>query len=297
MNSSSGWPSEHLAQLVTFKTTIFRADFVSFVDAASISLPMTRSFYSAAIAFIGIYVALALFQSILFLHLGAGIYDVPSVALWLVFLYLVGFTWSTLMLKYYHAKGYLFAFWACAASMGASLIQFYLFYDLLTTRQLSPSYVVATVLLVATGILYALALVFSPAAERQWLKIAGVVHLFVGALMSVSFAWAIASVSARVNGTIVMLEQCISVIGSLSPLLFVFNFMSERVAAGKTVAVHAGNWQHAVGIAAMTTFAAARNCRNGYSRRNASNGFGSSTKHRSPSQPFDAVQRYIFRFP
>ncbi|HEX8037934.1 MAG TPA: dienelactone hydrolase family protein [Chryseosolibacter sp.] len=218
---------------------------------------MTRSFYSAAITFIGIYVALALFQSILFLHLGAAIYDVPSVARWLIFLYVVGFIWSILMLTYYHAKGYLLAFWTCAASTGTSVIQFYLFYNLLISRQLSPSYVIATVSLMATGISYALALIFSQAGRRQWLKIAGVAQLFLGALMLTSFVWAIASVSARVNGTIVMLEQCISVIGSLSPLLFVFNFMSERAAATDTGEVHAGNWEHAVGIAAIFAFAAA----------------------------------------
>lgn len=217
---------------------------------------MTKSFYASAVFLTGIYVAIALFHSITFFRLGAAMYELPSIAGWSVFVFLITLTWSLLMLKYYHGRQYQLAFWTLAASIAASLFQFYLFYNLIITRELSMAYVVATALLLAAGILHAITLIFSAAGKRPWLKTAGILHVALGITMALSFVWAVVSVSARVNGSIERLEQWIALSSSLIPILFMCNFLSERATGEKNDAADTEPLNAVVRIASLTAVVA-----------------------------------------
>lgn len=211
---------------------------------------MTKSFCSSAIVFTSIYVAIALLQSLIFFHLGARMYDLPSIASWSVFVYVVSVVWSLIVLKYYHGKRYHLPMWTLIASVVASSLQFYLFYEILTSREISIAYVIAAVLFPVTGIVYALSLIFSAAVKRRWLKTAGVFMVILGIAMLISILWALTSVSARVNGTIETFEKWISLVGSLVPVLFILNFGEERASA------ETERTSHADVASAMMSFAA-----------------------------------------
>ena len=170
---------------------------------------------------------------------------------------LATFIWALVMLKYYYDKLYQVAFWTLAASTVTALFQSYLFYNVLTTRELTPSYLITTLLVLATGVLYALSLTFSRAGERLWLKAAGILQVVLGATMILSFTWAVVSVSARVNGTIETLEQWITLISGLIPVVFILNFLSERATAAKTEAASAGIYTKVIGIASLIAFVSA----------------------------------------
>lgn len=176
-------------------------------------------------------------------------YHLPSIASWSVFVYAVSVAWSLIILKYFHDRRYRIAFWTLMTTLAASFVQFYLFYDLLLSREISMAYVIAAVLLPITGIVYALSLIFFAAVERKWLKRAGVFMLLLGIAMLISLWWALVSVSARVNGTIETFEQWISLVSSLIPILFILNFRDERVSA------ETGSASHADAASAMTAFA------------------------------------------
>jgi len=209
---------------------------------------MTKSFYVSAIFVTCIYMAVVLFQSIVFVRLGALMYQLPSIITWSVFAYVTSVAWALVVLKYYHVNGYRLSFVTGIATVAASIVQFYLFYDLLLSREISMTYVVATLLLHVTGIAYASSLIFSRAAERKWLKTAGVLMLIVGIASLLSLSWALASVSARVNGTIETLEQWITLLSSLIPILFILNFRDASASAETEHALHTD------GASAMTAF-------------------------------------------
>ncbi len=211
---------------------------------------MTKSFYSSAVLFSSIYLAIALFQSVIFFHLGGRMYELPSIARWSVLMYVVSFAWSLIILKYYHHKRYHLAFWTLIVSIATSLVQFYLFYDLLHSREISMAYVIASLLLPVTGIVYAVSLIFSRTAERQWLKTSGIIMLIVGVAMLISLSWALASVSSRVNGTIETFEQWISLVSSVIPVLFILNFLDEKKAIAETTST-----SHIVGLSEIMSFA------------------------------------------
>lgn len=217
---------------------------------------MTRNFYSFGIFFTVVYIAIALFQSVIFFRLGARMYELPSVANWSVFAYLITLIWSLTMLKYYHYKQYHFTFWTLTASIVASIIHFYLFYNLMVTREISIGYVIATLLLEATGILYAVSLIFSGAGKRPWLKAAGIFQFILALAMVLSFIWALVSVSARLNGTIMKIEQWISLTSSLIPALFILNFRSEWTTAEKVNALHSNTLNGVMGLAALLVLVA-----------------------------------------
>lgn len=218
---------------------------------------MTKSFYASAIFFTSIYVALALFQSIIFFRLGGWMYYLPSIAGWSVFVYVVGVVWSMIVLRYYRAKRYRLPFWTLMAAVVASSVQFYLFYDLLHSREISMAFVIASLLLPVTGIVYALSLIFSAAVKERWLKTAGILMLVLGIAMATSLWWALASVSARVNGTIETFEQWISLVSSLVPALFILNFREEKARAETAGTSQSFGFNEMVAFAAVIVIVAA----------------------------------------
>ena len=209
---------------------------------------MTKSFYASAIFLTSLYTAILLFQSVVFMRLGALMYQLPSIKSWSIYVYVASLGWSLVVLKYYHGKGYQLSFRTGMVTVVASLMQFYLFYDLLLSHEISIAYTVATLLFVVIGIGYALSLIFSSSSDRRWLKTAGVLMLVIGLASLFSLSWALASVSARVNGTIETFEQWITLLSSLIPILFILNFWEEKASAETERASQPDGWS------AMTAF-------------------------------------------
>lgn len=214
---------------------------------------MTRSFYSSAIFFTSLHIAVAFFQSIVFFQLGAQITELHSLRGWLVLVFLISLAWSLIVLQYYHGKQYRFAFWAVIISITASLFQFIALYNVLATREISTYYIIATLVVLGTGILYGASLVFSEAGERIWLKISGIFLLLFDLGMITSFIWAVHSLGFRMSGKMETIEKWTSLIGSLGPVFFVLNFLSERASAEKMVTSRQESFQ---GLLNFVAFAA-----------------------------------------
>lgn len=194
---------------------------------------MPRNFYSFAIFFTGLYIAVTLFQSIILFQIGANVFQLDSLFSWIILVSLISLSWSLVMLKYYHFNQYTFTFWTAVISTVASLFHFIAIYQILTEREMSGYYFFTTLIVQGTSILNAITLIFSDAGRRSWLKAAGVFSLFFGIVSMIIFIWAITSVDARLNGTIQKAEQWMSLIGSFVPVLFIMNFLHERSTAKK----------------------------------------------------------------
>jgi dienelactone hydrolase len=217
---------------------------------------MTRSFYSHAIFFTGLYILITFFRSIIGFQLGARMNELQSLTGWITFEFLISLLWSLILLKYYHYRQYRFTFWVKAASIAVSLCQFILLYNLLTSRDLSGYYIVATLALMGTGIAYAISLIFSQAGKRPWLKASGVLLFFLGLVSIVSFVWAVSSVGARLNGTITQIEQWASLLASLGPALFIMHFRVERATPEKVNAARDESLKGRMGLAGMAAVVA-----------------------------------------
>ncbi|MBD0256928.1 MAG: peptidase [Cytophagales bacterium] len=211
---------------------------------------MTRSFYASALLFTGLYLLIALYRSILHLQLGLRVGELPSLAGWSSFEFVVWFVWSLLLLKYFHARQYWFTAGALVASLAAALVQFILLYKLLKTRELSDYYVLSAFLASATGALYGVSLLVSAAGRRTWLKAAGGLLLCCEGVMLFSLGWAMRSHEVLLNGTQTYIGQWTALLASLGPALFMMNFWAERATAAKANPSSGESWDAAIHAAA-----------------------------------------------
>jgi len=216
---------------------------------------MTRTFYSYAIFFTALFIIASLFQSIILFTVGRRMIELPSLSGWLIVTYGIMLAWSLVTLKYYHEKHFRFTFWVLAVSTVISFFQVLLFYSAVQTGEPSIWYFFVTVVMFATGLVYALSLVFSPAGQRPWLKAAGVFTFLFEVAIASSFAWAVLSIGARLNGSAENLEVWASLIGSLVPVLFIMNFRSERKVIAKVKTSQGDSLEVVMGFAALTAVA------------------------------------------
>lgn len=216
---------------------------------------MTRSFYSYAIFFGGIFLIINFFENIIQFQLEERVLELRSLASWLIFEFLISLFWSLILLKYYHYKQYWFTFWLMTVSIAASLFHFILLYNLLKTREISDNYIMATFVVLGMGILYSFSLIFSAAGKRPWLKAAGIFLFFLGLVMMSSFIWAISSVDVRLNGAIAKIGQWAALIACLAPVLFIMNFRSERETAEKAKTYRQRSFNGVMGYVAFIALA------------------------------------------
>ena len=181
---------------------------------------MTRSFYSSAIFFTGLFLFLSLFWNTIFYQLGEQVFSLPSLAGLHIFGFLVMLIWALILLKYYHYKQYWFSFWVAAASIVAYFYQFFMVHKFLATAEISVYYFIAILLVLVIEILYGISLVFSEAGRRPWLKVAGIFSIILGLTMVATFSWAMSSIDARIDGTTAEIGKWLSILGSLGIIFF-----------------------------------------------------------------------------
>lgn len=212
---------------------------------------MTQNFYSSAIYLTVPYFIVTFLRGIIDFQLGGQVIELQSFSGWITFEFLISLIWWLVLLKYYHYKQYKFAFLVLIIFIPVSFYHLISAHDLLNTREYTDNYTFAFLTLLGTSILYGISLIFSKAGKRPWLKAAGILSLALGLTMLFSAIWAISSITAIHNGTITKIGQWVSLIGSLSPVLFIMNFVSEKSAAEKVITTPQKSWGVAIDIVAV----------------------------------------------
>ncbi|RFS14256.1 hypothetical protein [Emticicia sp. C21] len=189
---------------------------------------MPRNFYSSAITFTAIYAVLILFKSIVYLVVGVHANNLSSINGWFTFEFLVWLVWSVILLKYFHFYQYSFAFWALILSITASTFHFFSFLRLMQTREILNYHILFIIISLAAGILYAISLLNSGIGKKRWLRIAGIVLLVEGIVMTSAIILTINSTSFMQSGMMMRVEQWVGLAGTLVPIAFIFHFREEK---------------------------------------------------------------------
>jgi pimeloyl-ACP methyl ester carboxylesterase len=185
---------------------------------------MKNDSYLFANFFLGILAICSLLQSIIFFALGLQIYTLPSVFNWILVVSLVGIIASILILKYYHYKQYTLAFIFGIIAMIAGVCQAVVFFMI---RLLQTLFIPSHIFLAAAGIFYGIALIFSKAGERIWLRAAGIVMTVHGSIYLSTLIWATISPEIINSPPVVKIFQWISIKYAVIPLMFIMNFIRE----------------------------------------------------------------------
>ena len=192
-------------------------------------MPLNRNFYSFAIFLSALYAVIALIEGIVYLLLGQQGYSLASFVYWYLFSHSVFLLGTAIFLRYFHLKKFYLAFWTISIVTIASLIQFSIgFGAFMGMRELINYYMSAHSIVVGASIVFGLALIFSDAGKRYWLKLMGIYSFLVGIVLMAAAVWYFNSTD---NGKLLTLEQVYkwaSLVSWIGPGLFMMNFLSEQ---------------------------------------------------------------------
>ena len=188
---------------------------------------MNRNLYFLGTLFLGLSVVAGLWQSIITLQIGGQIYFLDSFTGWFIGVSIVSLAGSLILLKYYSYKNYWFAFFTLIIAAIASFCLFFIMYKMLVARQLEEYYMPVLLLSLGTGAVYAISLIFSKAGKRTWLKTAGCFMFVINLILISVLIWHINSQDVGLKDALEKMSQWISMAGSLVPVLFILNFLSE----------------------------------------------------------------------
>jgi poly(3-hydroxybutyrate) depolymerase len=214
---------------------------------------MTRTFYSYAIFFTGLYIVTGLLQSIILFLLGRRMYDLGSLSAWMLLAYSISLVWSLILLRYFHHKQHVFVFWMLIIYTAVSLVHFIIFMHVLQTREMTTYYITGMFLAPIAGAVYGFSLVVSSAGKNHLLRAAGFFILVIALTSFSTTVWAFNSVSVMLNGTLEKAEQWITIAAVFIPLFFFMNFIRETSRAEEIKT--SNSLDTVVGFAALAAFA------------------------------------------
>lgn len=192
--------------------------------------PLSRNFYSFLIVFIAVSIVVNLVDGLVGLQSGSKAITFESFTPWFgvsgsIFLIL-----SITMLRYFSYKGYSWAFTAALVSAVAMALQYAMVYNLLTYRVLQQYYLYTAATALATALLFGIALVFTEASERPWLKRGGILSIICLTIMLVTFAWVFNTDDFAQRLLLEKIHRLASLGSVLVLVAYLLNFVSEMKA-------------------------------------------------------------------
>lgn len=167
-------------------------------------------------------------QGILYLILRGQVFMLESFIGWFWVATITSVSASLVLLKYYLYRKYTFTFSIAIVSTLVTLCQGTMFYFIVSgAREWQRFYIPFLFSVLVSGIVYAISLIFSNAAERPWLKRAGVFMLFISSISLVLIIMTIASSDMQTILALEKVTQWIGLIGNVIPVLFILNFLDE----------------------------------------------------------------------
>ena len=192
-------------------------------------MPLNRNFYSFAIFLSALYAVLIAIEGIIYFLLGQQAYSLAGFVYWYLFSHGVFLLATTMFLKYFHFKAFYLAFWTILVVTITSLVQFSTgFGALLGMGKLISYYMSAQMMVLGANIVFGLALIFSDAGKRYWLKLTGIYSFLIGIVLLAAAVWYINSSEAQRLLTLEQIYKWASLAGWIGPVLLMMNFLSEQ---------------------------------------------------------------------
>ncbi|WP_128544508.1 carboxylesterase family protein [Larkinella soli] len=206
---------------------------------------MTKTLSQNALFFLGLALAMGLFQNLLYWIVGVDIVTQSSFANYFLAANLTSLLGTAFLLRFYYIQQFRAAFVTGLFAFFTALLRVMLLYSILfpLTRALQGYYPFVLVLDLAAGLLAASSLVLSPAGKNGWLKAAGVSSFLVA-----SSALALLIISMQVYGgrstpTLEKWQLGLSFMASLQPIFFVGYFWQHPAAPSQPSDSNLSSWQ------------------------------------------------------
>ncbi len=184
---------------------------------------MNRSLYTTGIIFGWIFLAYGFLLAMAFLTLGFQLFQSPSFQIWRIVGAVIVLSGNTILLKYFKYKRYLVAFNTLLVALIAFLVT--------TIVEIAGGtgvlgYVTLYVYFGAS-ITFFLSLIFSKVAERPLLKKAGIISLFIGFILILTFTLVLTYQGSQMVGTLFKIYIWVNILSSLIAIFYIQNFQQE----------------------------------------------------------------------
>jgi poly(3-hydroxybutyrate) depolymerase len=206
---------------------------------------VTKTFYQSAIFFLGLSVAMGLFQSLLYLNVGPDLLTQHSFANFFLASNLISFVGTACLLRLYYIQQFRVAFVTGLFAFFTALIRAVLLYCLLVplTRAYEGYYPLILVLDLGASLLAASSLVLSRAGKSGWLKAAGVSSFLVASSALALLIWSMQAHSGRSTPTLEWWQLVLSFVASLQPLFFISYFWQQPTVQSQPSESNLTTWQ------------------------------------------------------
>ncbi|HEX8529671.1 MAG TPA: hypothetical protein VF646_06595 [Cytophagales bacterium] len=195
-----------------------------------------RSFYPPAIFILGLHTAASAFFYYLFSKAVGQTYVLPSFVKWMVLYVLLQLAASGVLLRYYYDRRYWLPFSLGLVVLGASLYQHFTLYQWVILRIPNRFYIPVTIVVLAANLLYGVSLLFTQAAKRPFLRVAGGLTAVLGVVLLLMLAWGLNVQDAQLKLTLESVYTWASWAGLLVPVLLGLNFWREFKESGEKTA-------------------------------------------------------------
>jgi dienelactone hydrolase len=189
---------------------------------------MNRKSYLFGIFFLTLLLASGIFQGILHVLLDNQIFGLQSLATWILAMIIVSTIASLFLLRYFHFKKYQFTFYSGVAVTVFSLFYLFVLYRIVAARELQSQYLPFMTLTIVASIVHGISLIVSPAAERVWLKAAGICMLVVNLITASIVGWSsVYATDVQIQNTAREILQWTALTSQLVFVMFIVNFRRE----------------------------------------------------------------------
>ena len=188
---------------------------------------MTKTFYTVGILFLGLTLVSSLFQNVMYFRVGPQTFYLKSFLPWFFTASFISLTGSLFILKYYHFKQFLSAFYTGIVFTIVNLCLFIVFSYTILTGKLLGLYAQTYIFIFLAGAVYGISLLFTNAGKRFWLKAAGLFMLITCLILISIFLKVTFFPNIQQVGKLEKIGQWVSLLYGFLPGLFMMNFLGE----------------------------------------------------------------------
>ena len=188
---------------------------------------MNRNLYKAGILLLGIQLILGIVFILLFYQMGNEIFTHPWYLPFSVLVQLIVLSDSIIYLKYYRFKNFESAYVVGIIVTILNMAYYFVVYNMLANGSLGNLFIPSYSVILIVTFPYVLILIKTKAGERIWLKRAGIFSLILLLFLAGSFFWGLTPYATSYAQSLTKFHQWTSLIGSLSIVFFLMNFVDE----------------------------------------------------------------------
>ncbi|MBO9613428.1 MAG: dienelactone hydrolase family protein [Dyadobacter sp.] len=189
--------------------------------------PLSKDFYSFIIFFLSILIIISVIQSVALLVIGSALMGLESFNTWIWLALGVIAVTNGAAIRYLRHNGYRLAAVACLVSVLAVFFH----YALILNRELrvfyQEHYHAVAFTLFGTAALWGLSLIFTKAGEKRWLRLGGILTVFVSLLQAVIFFLYFQVGEGSTKLLLDKASRWVALFGILAPVCFVVHFRQE----------------------------------------------------------------------